>query len=365
MKTDRLHTRTRLQRYLYTRLAKPLFFQQDPEVVHDRVTMLGERLGHQPLGAYVLRHLLSCEDPRLEQYVAGIHFKNPVGLSAGFDKNARLIETMAAVGFGFTEVGSITARPCAGNPKPRLFRLPESQALVVNYGLMNDGAKAISHRLGNGRWPIPVGISLAPTNDEGTKEIPDAIADYRTSMKLFQGIGDYLTLNLSCPNTCSSQPFLEPGNLQQLLTAVTEVECHVPIFLKLSPDVADEQLQELLTVAAKYRVTGVILANLTKKRRKELGGGASGKMVSQQSDHHIAQVYQNWRDRFVIIGCGGIFSAEDAYRKIGLGASLLQMITGMIYQGPQVIGEINQGLVQLLERDGFSSISQARGHLFR
>lgn len=354
--------RNRLEHRVYTKALKPVFFKKDPEAVHDRIGKMGVVLGTNPVTRGVTRLLFGYRHESLEQVIHGMYFANPVGLAAGFDKNAKLTAILPHVGFGWMEVGSITARPCAGNPKPRLYRLPESQALVVNYGLMNDGADALYKRLHHRKFTVPVGTSLAPTNDEQTIDYHSAIADYLYSYKALANIGAYTTLNLSCPNTCNDQPFTDPAKLDELLRAVSEVKTAKPTFLKLSPDLTFERLDALLEVASHHNVAGVICSNLTKKRdntaikEKDLPpkGGISGKVVQGLSDNMIAHIARTWGKRFTIVGCGGVFTAEDAYRKICLGASLIQMVTGMIYEGPQVVSHINHGLAQLLQRDGLT-----------
>ncbi len=364
-----IQKRNQLERFVYTHVAKPFFFKRDPELVHDQIGSMGAALGKNVIGRNVTRAFFGYTHPMLVQKITGIDFANPVGLAAGFDKNARLIGILPEVGFGWMEIGSVTARPCAGNPKPRLFRLPESGALVVNYGLMNDGCDAISSRIAEDEFMLPVGTSLAPTNDAKTMDYKEAIADYLYSYEKFAYIGAYTTLNLSCPNTCNDQPFTDPTKLKELLDAVAKVPTNKPLFLKLSPDLPFAKLDQLLAVAKAGGVTGVICSNLTKNRNNSAikekvlpeKGGISGHVVSELSDKMIAHVARQWGKSFTIVGCGGVFTAEDAYRKIRLGASLIQMVTGMIYEGPQVVSSINCGLVTLLHRDGFSSIQDAVG----
>jgi len=333
------------------------------------MTNAGSRLGGTALTRGLTKLAFLYKNAALEQELLGIHFPNPIGLAAGFDKNAHLVDIMPSVGFGWMEVGSITARPCAGNPKPRLQRLPSIEALVVYYGLMNDGCDRIKERLQAKRLRIPVGTSIAPTNDEQTMDYRKAIEDYAYSYRELAEIGSYTTLNLSCPNTCNDQPFIDPVRLGELLRAITAITTSKPIFLKLSPDLTDAQLDAILEVAKKHGVAGIICTNLSKKRTSPLlegldvpeHGGLSGKVVAEKSDAMISHIATRWPGDFIIVGCGGVYSAEDAYRKIKLGASLIQMVTGMIYQGPQVIGQINQGLVELLHRDGYHSLHQAVG----
>jgi dihydroorotate dehydrogenase len=313
--------------------------------------------------------MFSYTNPKLEQTVAGIHFVNPIGLAAGFDKDAVLTDIMAEVGFGFEEVGSITGEKCAGNPRPRLWRMKKSKGLVVYYGLKNAGCAIIAKRLSGKRFSLPIGTSVAMTNDETTATREAGIADYAKAFRSFVDIGDYVTINISCPNTCGGEPFTDPEALDTLLMTIDTIPTKKPIFLKISADLPTEQLDAIIAVSDRHRVTGFICTNLTKKRGTEhikdenipAHGGMSGKVVKDLSDAMIEYMYGKTRGRYTIIGCGGIFSAADAYKKITLGASLVQMITGMIFEGPQVISEINQGLVHMIEADGFKTIAEAVG----
>lgn len=356
-------------RFLYRHVLKKALFCRDPERVHDAMTRVGMFLGAHGATRRMTSMAFSFADRRLEQNILGIRFPNPVGLSAGFDKNAVLTDILPSVGFGFVEVGSITGEPCEGNRKPRLWRLPESKALVVYYGLKNDGCEAISDRLRAKRFAVPVGASIAKTNSPATVDPEAAIADYAKAFARFSGIGSYLTVNISCPNAYGGEPFTDPVLLERLLAALDDIPTSKPIFLKLSPDLAPADLDAILAVAGAHMVAGVICSNLTKRRDNGKirdaaippKGGISGKVAEDAANEQLKYVYKKYGDKFVVIGCGGVFGAEDAYRKIRLGASLVQLITGMIYEGPQLIGEINRGLVRLLERDGFAHISEAVG----
>lgn len=341
----------------------------DPEFVHDRVLNIGALLGKTKLGRSTTKSFLSFSSPILEQTIAGIHFPNPIGLAAGFDKNAELTDILPEVGFGFVEVGSITGEPCEGNPKTRLWRLPKSKSLVVYYGLKNDGAEKISKRLLNKQFKIPIGISVAKTNSEQTVGAHEGVADYVKAYKAFVNIGSYTTINVSCPNAFGGQPFTEPSRLDLLLTEIEKTPCTKPIFIKLSPDLKYEEVDELLDVIGHHKITGIICSNLTKNRANKnivehnlpSVGGLSGKVVENLTNELIKYVYRKTKSKYIIIGCGGVFSAEDAYKKIKLGASLIQLITGMIYEGPQIIGQINKGLAFLVEQDGYKNISEAVG----
>lgn len=361
----------RITRYietLYQHLAKPLFFRMDPEAVHDGITRLGRLLGSSVAGRQLTRRFLYTENARLEQDIHGIHFPNPVGLAAGFDKNAHLTDVLPDVGFGFAELGSITGKPCAGNSGTRLWRLPKSESLVVYYGLKNDGADAIAQRLSGRTFRIPMGISAAKTNSPDTVDPDAAIADYCHVVEKFRGIGNYLTINISCPNAFGGEPFTDPQLLDRLLTAV-DARADKPVFVKLAVDLTPKQIDELLDVIAGHRVAGLVCSNLTKNRENHRiaestippKGGISGKAMQHLSDEQIRYIYTRTKGAYTVIGVGGIFSAEDAYRKIRNGASLVQLITGMIYRGPQLVGQINRGLVRLMDRDGITNIADAVG----
>lgn len=354
---------------LYSQFLKRLFFLLDPETVHDRMTRNGQFLGRNLLTRKVTGALFSYQNPVLSQEIRGIKFRNPVGLAAGFDKDARLTRILPSVGFGFAEVGSITGEPCVGNPRPRLWRLPKARSLLIYYGLKNEGCEAIARRLSPENFEIPIGISVAKTNCAAAVDRRRGIEDYLKAYRTMLPIGDYTTINISCPNAYGGQPFTTPESLEALLTEIDKVPTTKPIFLKMPPDLGDEELDGLLAVASRHMVGGFISTNLTKDRGrpqiKDQGyppvGGFSGKLVEDLANRQIEHIYRRTGGQSVIIGCGGVFSAKDAYRKIRLGASLIQLITGMIFEGPQLIGQINQGLVALLKRDGFTHISQAIG----
>ena len=362
---------TRFHRSAYTHLAKPIFFRRDPESVHDAVVRFGKTLGRVTLTRRAVAFLFHYAHNMLEQDILGIHFENPIGLTAGFDKNAELTRIVPAVGFGFAEVGSITGEPCEGNPKPRLWRLPKSQGLMVYYGLKNDGCEAIARRLAGERFEIPIGISVAKTNSPATVDVQTGIADYHKAFKTLEPHADYLTVNISCPNAFGGEPFTAPERLEMLLSNLDTIQTAKPVFLKLPVDLGNTSMDALVAVAERHRVHGLILANLTKRRdhptidQTEVHGldrgGISGKPMYDLANELLTHLFQTVGSRFVLIGSGGVFSAEDAYEKIRRGASLIQLATGMIFQGPQLIGEINRGLVALLKRDGFSHIREAIG----
>lgn len=362
-------TKANLIHFFYQNILKKIFFKIDPEIIHDHMVKMGKFLGRFSTTRKITKWLFNYENKKLEQTILGINFPNPIGLSAGFDKNAELTDILPAVGFGFVEVGSITGEPCAGNSKPRLWRLPKTKGLVVYYGLKNDGCEKIAARLATKKFTIPVGISIAKTNCQATADTTAGIADYVKAANCLKDTGQYITINISCPNAFGGQPFTDNERLELLLTKIDEIVFNKPVFLKISPDLNEQELDDVLAVAGRHKIDGFVCTNLTKKRDQVTildnnvpeKGGVSGKAISDLSNKSIAHIYKKTKGQKIIIGVGGVFSAEDAYQKIKLGASLIQLITGMIYEGPQVIGEINRGLVQLLEKDGFKNISEAIG----
>src|SRR3989338_11185184 len=218
MYTNIIYLRNCITRFLYKNLAKPIFFRFDPEIVHDRMINIGRFLGKHNITRKITSIVYSYSNKKLEQTILDIKFPNPIGLSAGFDKDAILTDIISSVGFGFVEVGSITGEPCEGNPKPRLWRLKKSKSLVVYYGLKNEGSEAVAKKMKGRKFPLPVGISIAKTNSRETVADDSAIADYFKTYREFAGIGDYATINISCPNAFGGQPFTNSKELDRLLT---------------------------------------------------------------------------------------------------------------------------------------------------
>lgn len=366
---------TRLQRLGYRYLLKPVFFYFDPEWVHDRACTFGEKLGRLRFVRTLCRHFLAYAHPSLHQDLLGIFFPNPIGLTAGFDKNGRLTDIIPDIGFGYEIIGSVTAQSCEGNAKPRLWRLPMSQGLVVYYGLKNDGAQYIRQGLLGKKFRIPLGVSIAKTNIHATLDTNEGIEDYKKGIEIMKDIGDFLAVNISCPNAFGGEPFTDPERLDLLLSTLDLIQTKKPRFLKIAVDISCEELGELIKVMDRHKVDGLIIANLTKHYDRDeivqqeisadMKGGISGRPTSKPSDRLIAHAYRMAGDRYIIVGVGGVFSAGDAYEKMRQGASLVQLATGMIFEGPQLIGEINRGLVQLMKHDGFHTISEVVGSAHR
>lgn len=361
---------------LYRKMLKPFFFRFDAEFIHNMMTDRGELIGSiAPLRA-IFTYIFVQKFPVLEQTVAGISFRNPIGLSAGFDYEAKLTQVLPAVGFGFQTVGTVTNLPYEGNATPRLGRLVESKSLLVNKGFRNAGMYNILKKISGKQFAIPVGISIGRTNTTIFSKIEQAIEDVVIAFTKAENSKvkhSYYELNISCPNLHGEVDFYKPKNLQMLLQAVTALNLTRPVFIKMPIEKGNKEVLAMMEVITEFPVAGVIFGNLQKDRtdtsfvKKEISawegkkGNFSGKPTWKRSNELIKLVYQRYGKSIVIIGSGGVFSAEDAYTKIRLGASLVQLITGMIFQGPQVITEINIGLERLLKRDGFTSITEAIG----
>jgi dihydroorotate dehydrogenase len=363
----------RIAGILYRNILKKIFFKKDPEDVHDRMLENGHFLGKYRITRFITRKLFDYQNPILSQEISGLKFRNPVCLSAGFDKNASIVDILPEVGFGAMELGSVTWKPYEGNPKPRLYRLPKSKALVVYYGLMNVGVVKFVEKLKKYvQKKSIVGISVAKTNCTDTSTEEGGINDYFECLKYLEHeqIGDFYTINISCPNTFGGEPYTTGEKLEKLLKKISELNIKKPVFVKMPINLPLEEFDSLLKVIIKYKLTGVVIGNLTKVRDPELikdeipehiKGGISGMPTQKLNNELISYTYKNYGKDLVIVGVGGIFSPEDAYEKIKRGASFVQLITGMIFQGPQLIGEINYGLTKLLKKDGYSNIKEAIG----
>ena len=308
--------RNKIIKFLYKNSFKKLAFRADPEDVHNNIINFGKFLGSNFITRNLVSIFFNYKNHKLEQKILGINFSNPIGLSAGFDKNAELTKILPSVGFGFAELGSITGEQCEGNPKPRLWRLPKSKSLVVYYGLKNDGAEAISKRLQNKKFNIPMGISIAKTNCKKTVDVNAGIEDYLKAYKAFVNIGSYYTINISCPNAFGGEPFSDPEKLEKLLSKIMDVQKTKPIFIKLSPDLSQENIDQIINLAIKYNIDGFICSNLTKKRENKNiqdknipeVGGISGKVVEDLSNNLISYIYKKTNGLKIIIGVGGVFT---------------------------------------------------------
>lgn len=343
---------------LYTTFFKPIAFLFDAEFVHDQMTYVGESLEDYP---EIVENLFSYKDEKLENELLGIKFDNPIGLSAGFDYDGHMARVMKYVGFGFNTVGTVTAKAYDGNKKPRLARLPKSKSLLINKGFKSGGAIDVAKRLDKKKLKgHNVGISVGSSNLPEIDTIEKAINDYLFTFNIFKNkkYVRYFELNISCPNTSMTESFINPKNFQKLVSKVMKLKIKQPIFVKMPNEIDFKKSDELVRIAMKNKIKGFIFSNLVKDRNnsvlikseikkfKNLKGNFSGKPTFINSNKLIAHTRKKFGKDIVIIGTGGVFSVKDVEEKIKCGANLVQLITGMIYEGPQLIGEINSELAQ-------------------
>lgn len=347
-------------------LLKPWLFRQDPESIHERVLHLLAWLGQRGPSLELLQQLFSLRDPRLEVSAFGLRFPNPIGLAAGFDKNAVAVRTWAALGFGHVEIGSVTAQPQPGNPKPRLFRLPQDQALINRMGFNNEGAEAIALRLNRlqqtfGHPPIPLGINLGKSKITPLEEAPQ---DYLQSLSRLWPYGDYFAINVSSPNTPGLRALQDKERLKELLAALTGfVQGRKPLLLKIAPDLTWEQLDEILGLVTDYRLSGLIATNTTTARSGlqtpiDEAGGLSGKPLRARSLEVLQYLHARLQGRLPIVSVGGIFSAEDVWERLASGATLVQVYTGFVYEGPFMLKKLCRGLLQHMQQKGVRSLEE-------
>lgn len=364
--------------HLYSRMIRPLLFCVDAELAHAGTVELCRIAGQLPWITKQLTRRTFYEAPVLRTEVAGIAFRNPLGLAAGWDKSGRAVKFLDRLGFGFAEIGSVSGYPSLGNPKPRLFRLPQDRAIIVNYGLPNDGAEIVRERLCRANPAIPVGINIVQTNrGPGAAECSDEeiLSDYGKSFRLLNGLSSYVVLNLSCPNAVGGKEFFsQPGNITRLLERLETHRPEQPIFLKVPPVLDDAMHDRWLEETDRFLFVKGFLFNLPSGKHERLSigsprcrweklpGAVSGPPVAELMIECLRAFAKRInRKRYTLIGSGGIASGRDAYRMIRLGASLVQLYTAFIYEGPAITRRINYELANLLVGDGFTSVQDAVG----
>ena len=364
-----IKVRNSIIEFLYLNILKPIFFLIDPQIMHHKANFVGSIIGSNFIFRFINKLFFSYSNSKLIQKINGIKYNNPVGIPGGFDKNGIMIKGFESTGFGFCEIGSITALSYRGNKGRHLWRLVKLKSLVVNYGLKNEGAKKIYRRIKKKKINIPLGINVARSNRKEVSGLEDSIKDYIKTVKVFSKKAKYFCINISCPNAETGYMFLIKKNLKLLLNEIDKLKLKQPIYLKLSADLTKKEIDSIIEVSKKHNVHGFICTNLTKDRSNldskkhniPKVGSLSGVLVKEKSDEVIKYIYKKTKGKYTIIGTGGIFSAKDAYQKIKYGASLVQVFTGMIYNGPQLISQINQGIVEYLEEDGYTHVNQAIG----
>ena len=342
-------------------ILRPFLFNLDPETAHD-LAIKTLKFNLFPSKVFKVE-----DEQMLNIKLLGKNFPNPIGLAAGFDKSAEVYNSLLKLGFGFVEVGTVTPLEQYGNPKPRIFRLEEDRALINRLGFNNDGMKTIKNRISsNGKGGI-LGINIGPNKD--TK---DQKNDFCLGLKKFFDLADYITVNISSPNTEGLRNFHDQEKLQDLLLALNKIKkenkTNIPLLLKVSPDIKDNCVPEIVDVAIKNDISGIILTNTTNSNRDNLAseikkeeGGLSGEPIQQISTNMIKKFYKKLNGKIPIIGVGGINSGKSAYEKIIAGASLLQLYTGLVYKGPSVAKEIKKELIQILKDEGINNIKDAIG----
>ncbi len=342
---------------MYKSIIRPIFFLFDPEKIHYFTFSLIHFLCKIPLVSSIFRGLYQVNDKKLERNLFGLTFKNPVGLAAGFDKNAVLYNELANFGFGFIEIGTVTPKGQEGNPKKRLFRLKDDQGIINRMGFNNEGLQAAIHQLKKNKGKVIIGGNIGKNTQTPSENYT---RDYKECFKGLHPYVDYFVLNVSCPNVGSHAKLNDKEYLVELITECQNLnnkeEKQKPILLKIAPDLNNQQLDEIIELVAETKIDGVIASNtstsrnnlkVTPERLQEIGnGGISGQPIKHQSTKVIQYLADNSNKSFPIIGVGGVHSEQDALDKIAAGADLVQIYTGFIYEGPGLVKRINKAIVR-------------------
>ena len=340
---------------------RPFLFKLDPETTHD-LAIKSLKFNYLP------RKMFEVEDEQiLNIELLGKNFPNPIGLAAGFDKSGEVYNSLLKFGFGFIEIGTVTPLKQFGNPKPRIFRLEDDSALINRLGFNNDGIEIIKNRIKSEKKKGVVGINIGPN-----KNTKDQKNDFCIGLKNFFDIADYITVNISSPNTEGLRDFHDQEKLEDLLLALNKIKSenkiNIPLLLKISPDIKDNHISEIADTAIKNDISGIILTNTTNSNKDKLisdfkkeEGGLSGEPLQQISTNMIKKFYKQLNGKIPIIGVGGVNSGKSAYEKIIAGASLLQLYTGLVYKGPSIVKDIKKELIQILKVEGLDNIKDAIG----
>lgn len=362
---------------VYRSLLRPILFRLPAETAHELALHSLALLKPRPINNYLRRRFATAAFGEIKRF--GLNFPNPVGLAAGFDKDGVALRSLAALGFGFIEAGTVTYHAQPGNPRPRLFRLPEDRALINRAGFNNSGAAAFANRVSGNRPDCILGVSIGKSK---ITPIEDANADYVASLDLVYPVADYIAINVSSPNTPQLRELQRANQLESLLLNLQSrseelQKLHsrpqrMPLLVKLSPDLEQKDLEAIVEIVDGLKIDGLIAANTTVSRSglhsqqtmiQKIGeGGLSGLPLRKRATEMIARLYVLTKGRIPLIGVGGIFTADDAWEKIAAGASLVQLYTGLIYGGPGTAKRINEGLLHILHKHGFRHLDAAVGY---
>ena len=340
---------------------RSLIFKIDPETAHN--------LAIKSLKLNLTPSLMdrNKDDAMFKSTLFGKEIDNPIGMAAGFDKNAEVYNSLFKLGFGFVEVGTVTPLEQYGNPKPRVFRLVEDEALINRLGFNNLGSENISNRIRSNLKKGLLGINIGPNKDSN-----DRLNDYLIGLRAFHDIADYITINISSPNTKNLRNFHEETKLNELMNLIKEekikVKSKIPIVVKISPDILEDQISMISKILLDHKVSAIIVANTTEKNREKLNnilkyqkGGLSGKPLEEEANKLISKFYKLLKDKIKIIGVGGVDSGESAHRKFLAGASYIQLYTGMVFQGPNIVGKIKKELKEILKADKIKNFREIIG----
>jgi len=340
---------------------RSLIFKLDPETAHN--------LAIKSLKLNLTPNLMDDhkDDPMFKSTLFGKEIDNPIGIAAGFDKNAEVYNSLFKLGFGFVEVGTVTPLKQYGNPKPRVFRLVEDQALINRLGFNNLGSENVSNRIRSNLNKGLLGINIGPNKDSD-----DRLNDYLIGLRTFHDIADYITINISSPNTENLRSFHDEEKFDKLMNSIQEekvkLKSKIPIVVKISPDISDEQIEIISKIFLDHKVSAIIVSNTTSGNREKLNnilkhqkGGLSGKPLEEEANKLINKFYKLLKDKIEIIGVGGVDSGESAQRKFLAGASYVQLYTGMVFQGPNIVGKIKKELKEILKADGIKNFKEIIG----
>ena len=362
---------------IFESILRPLLFRLPAETAHEfGLEALKIGLGTRFARDFVKKRFDTGSANSVEKF--GLRFKNPVGIAAGFDKNGKVVNQLASLGFGFVEVGTVTFDPQEGNQKPRLFRLPEDHALINRLGFNNEGTARVVERLRKLRRECVLGVNIGKNKNVSNE---DAVENYLKSFDLAFEVADYIAVNVSSPNTPNLRELQRADNLEELLGSLQQRNKELtsatksgdsynkslkPLLVKIAPDLTDDEIPMIVEIAQKFKLSGIIATNTTISRENlrsslDEAGGLSGAPLRKRSNEVISKIYRSSNGELPVIGVGGVFTAEDAFDKIASGACLIQAYTGFVYKGPAFAREINSGLNRILSEKGFSDIEAAIG----